>query len=127
MQLSIRTDRQLLQARAENVRHIFVSVATCLRAAALIVETPIGAVATLLTPYRATHDAGSLRVELGNITARQELQLVFQIQFPSRIEQSHTSVIVNLTGNDDELQAECEITFRYVSRADHAMTRVARS
>ncbi|MEO7362576.1 MAG: hypothetical protein ABI120_19755 [Gemmatimonadaceae bacterium] len=153
VQLSVRTDRQLLQARAESVRYILVSIVAesdrsalisepgealltgelaesldlGLHNAALTIAVPDGAVVTLLNRFRSTHDCGSLRVEFGDITPSQELQLVLRIQFPAGVEQSHTSVIVSLTGNGDGLQAEREVTFRYVSRADHDMAQIDRT
>jgi len=133
--LSVRTDRQLLKARAQSVRYVVVSSVAISdrfsqtselgeapdvvwRNAALTISVPVGAVVTLLNQCRSAHNGGDLRVELGDITANQELQLSFRIQFASGVELSHTSVIASLTGNDEELKAEGEITFRYVSHAE---------
>ena len=83
--------------------------------AALTIALPDGAVVTALNRYRSTHGVQNLRVELGDITSSQELQLVLRLQFPTGAEGSHSSVVVSLAGNDDGLQSECEVTWRYAS------------
>lgn len=86
--------------------------------AALTIALPTGAVVTLLNRYHSVHNDQALRVHLEDMTPGQHLQLVLRVQFPTGIALSHTSVVISLFGNGDELQSECEITWRYIAQAD---------
>jgi Ca-activated chloride channel homolog len=90
------------------------------RGAVLQVALPPGAQCELLNPYRTTHAPGEneLRIELGDLTAQQELSLVVRLTFPEDRAGATTSARVGLVGPDALAQEmEAEITWTY---ADHA-------
>ena len=90
------------------------------RDAAVVLRTPAGAEATPLGAFRVDAAGQVTRIEIGDLTSGQELQLVVRVTFPAGAEADTHVIGVSLAARDHALgEASADVTCTYAGHPEN--------